>query len=317
MGRGVATHLGWDVSDFLGDADFWASQIHTDDRERTLSCLAGLSVNDHCRMEYRFRQEDGSCRWIGDAVRLERDACGKPARIVGCWTDVTASRAAGQTPGRDEERFRTIFDNMAETYYRVGPDGLVTMVSPAVGTLLGFTPDEAVGLELAGLYADPEGRGKFLAAVAAGNGSVRDYRAELRRKDGSTVWVSTNARYVRDAAGDVPDMIGKPPVFVNHDDRWQLARPFGHGDIGFHFAADAVIGFGLGGEAGIVGCDHGRFRAGAFEQRKNRRGRGRASGRLHEVLEKCPSGLLAMDVIVIKIDELIVHLSLSQFCVPG
>src|SRR5690606_8744566 len=50
------------------------------------------------------------------------------------------------------------------------------------------------------LYVDPDRRSAFMAEIEA-HDIVRGFEAEIRRKDGSTRWISENARAVRDLSG--------------------------------------------------------------------------------------------------------------------
>jgi len=72
--------------------DKWWSSVHPDDRQL-------LSKNDHeykegeresHSMEYRIYHKDGTMKWVLDrGVVIERNAKGKPVRIVGTHTDIT------------------------------------------------------------------------------------------------------------------------------------------------------------------------------------------------------------------------------------
>jgi len=115
---------------------------------------------------------------------------------------------AEQQLNASEARYRSIVENMVETFYRTDHDGKVVMVSPAVGELLGYTPEEAIGIEAVSLYADPERHDKFLLALADSDGRLHNYQTELRCKDGSTLWVSTTAQYFRDDEGRVAGIEG-------------------------------------------------------------------------------------------------------------
>ncbi len=205
---GITALLGWEPADFLNDPGFWACHVHPADKERAIAGFSSLLQSNHYRHAYRFQHKDGSYRWLDDVLRLERDASGDPNRIVGCWIVIGPKRQAEQAPNESEAHFRSIIENMAETFYRTDLDGRITIASPAAEELLGYTPDEAIGLELASLYVDPEGRAMFLEALAQNDGFVRDYQAALRHKNGSTVWVSTNSKYVRDGGGNIVGVEG-------------------------------------------------------------------------------------------------------------
>ena len=52
------------------------------------------------------------------------------------------------------------------------------------------------------LYVLPERRAEFIIAMAE-NGTVTNFESQVRRKDGSVIWISENARAVRDDSGNV------------------------------------------------------------------------------------------------------------------
>ncbi|HWR87806.1 MAG TPA: PAS domain S-box protein, partial [Acidiferrobacterales bacterium] len=102
-----------------------------------------------------------------------------------------------------ERELRTILDNMQDTYYRTDQDGLIVRASESATQLLGYAPDEVLGLRLADFYVDADGRERLLAALKAAGGTLRNYEVALRHRTGSVRWVSTNAQYVRAADGNV------------------------------------------------------------------------------------------------------------------
>ncbi len=83
-----ATHDGW-----------WETQLHPDDRQRTVAGLAVMATEDFCTQEYRIRRKDGTYCWILDNRRVFRDAQGRPAEAVGSWTDISDRKSL-------EEQFR-------------------------------------------------------------------------------------------------------------------------------------------------------------------------------------------------------------------
>ena len=91
-----------------------------------------------------------------------------------------------------------ILDNLQDTYYRTDINGFVSFASQSVIHLLGYTPDEVVGKKLSDLYRYSEDREIFLKNLQNSGGHVEQYEAIMRHKDGSDVWVSTNAHFLRD-----------------------------------------------------------------------------------------------------------------------
>lgn len=102
---------------------------------------------------------------------------------------------------RSERELSSILENMQDTLYRTDLEGRLTWVSPSLEQLLGYRPEEVLGVPLADFYIEADGRTRFLQALAEAGGGVRNYEAPLRHKDGFAVWVSTNAQYYFDDQG--------------------------------------------------------------------------------------------------------------------
>jgi diguanylate cyclase (GGDEF)-like protein/PAS domain S-box-containing protein len=132
---------------------------------------------------------------------------GEPS-ILGVFQDITKSKLAAQRIRASERELNGILENMQDTYYRTDLDGCVVRASPSVEKLLQFSQDEVLGMRLANLYVDPAGRDMLLTALRENGGAVHGWEALLRRKDGSTVWVSTNAQYYHDEQGNVAGVEG-------------------------------------------------------------------------------------------------------------
>ncbi|QJE74302.1 PAS domain-containing sensor histidine kinase [Aerophototrophica crusticola] len=91
-----------------------------------------------------------------------------------------------------------------EGIFTTTPDGRFVSANPALVRLLGFRDEGDLVSTLRDtarqLYVDPHRREAFVRAVLEG-GSVTGFAAEVRRKDGSTLWMELTARAVRDVAG--------------------------------------------------------------------------------------------------------------------
>ena len=86
-------------------------------------------------------------------------------------------------------------------YYRASLDGRVLAASSAMIEIFGYDSiDDIIGVEISSCYVEPDGRARFLAALAEGNGIVDDFQAEMLGPRGK-FWVSTAARLVLDGAG--------------------------------------------------------------------------------------------------------------------
>ena len=70
---------------------FWASHIHSEDRERVLTSLKAVlgGARNDWSDEYRFMRADGSQAQVVDQGLVIRDAEGAPVRMLGSMVDVT------------------------------------------------------------------------------------------------------------------------------------------------------------------------------------------------------------------------------------
>lgn len=98
-----------------------------------------------------------------------------------------------------------LFRRLPVALYRSAPDGALLAANPALAELLGYDSvaelsDQVPTVE--SFYVDPARRKAWLEQISAW-GEVLDFEIELRRRDGTTVWVQDNARGVHDDDGDL------------------------------------------------------------------------------------------------------------------
>jgi PAS domain S-box-containing protein len=89
--------LGFAEHDIGPGADEWEKRIHPEDRARVRAALAA-HLKDQAvpyAAEHRLRCKDGGWKWVlGHGMVVRRDAAGKPLRVIGTHTDLTARRQA-------------------------------------------------------------------------------------------------------------------------------------------------------------------------------------------------------------------------------
>jgi PAS domain S-box-containing protein len=79
---------GYDVSAALAPG-WWGSRIHDDDQQLVMDAFQAPNRQDCQVLNLRFRHRDGHYVWLRDQSRLIRDAAGRPAEIIGSWSDIT------------------------------------------------------------------------------------------------------------------------------------------------------------------------------------------------------------------------------------
>jgi PAS domain S-box-containing protein len=120
--------------------------------------------------------------------------------------DMTARRQVEEALQQADDKYRAIIENAAEGFFQSTPDGKLLAINRAFATMHGFaSPEECMAAVhdcAHQFYTDPGHRAELRRRLET-QGEVRGFENQTRRKDGSMIWVSTNARVVRDAEGRV------------------------------------------------------------------------------------------------------------------
>jgi len=111
ISQNLEKQVGFTPEEFLADPGFWASHLHPDDVLEVLKNMEGLFGHGSHVHEYRFRQRDGSYRWMRDECRLIRDAAGAPVEVLGYWVDITERKESEIALQDSEEQYRALFDS--------------------------------------------------------------------------------------------------------------------------------------------------------------------------------------------------------------
>ena len=125
---------------------------------------------------------------------------------ISCEVPVAAHWLEEAAVGDGDSHYRSIFENAVEGIYQTTVDGRYLRVNPALARMYGFeTPEQLIAsfTDIAGqLYVDPTRRDDF-ARIMARDGVIKDFQAQVYRRDRSIIWIEENARCVRNRYGRI------------------------------------------------------------------------------------------------------------------
>ncbi len=115
-----------------------------------------------------------------------------------------------------DERFRELWDGVPVGAYRLGVRGVFTAANMTLVQLLGYEHRaDVIGMDSGSLYVDAVDREAW-STLMKKDGQVMDFETEIRHRDGSTMWVRSHTRALRDADcglvgyhGTVEDITGR------------------------------------------------------------------------------------------------------------
>jgi len=104
---------------------------------------------------------------------------------------------------RAEEKYRGIFENAVEGIGRTTPEGLILAANPAMARMLGYdSPEDLIDSvpNIGRIYIDKGLRAEILSMMEREE-AIQGVEAQVRRKDGTPIWVLMNLPAVRDEQG--------------------------------------------------------------------------------------------------------------------
>src|SRR5277367_364394 len=174
-------------------------------KTEALTLSERASAGETVRANSRRRRSDGTLVDV-QIIAVPLMVNGRCTGSFAMYEDITERNAAALARREAEERLRLLFENAVEGIFQASVDGRLLSVNPALARMCGYaSPQEMIasGSDVsADFYADPQARLEFTRRMEA-DGAVERFEYQLRRKDGNKIWVSENARVVRDAAGKV------------------------------------------------------------------------------------------------------------------
>jgi PAS domain S-box-containing protein len=145
-------------------------------------------------LELEFLRKDGSTVWTEVNATFLREPNGRITDILAVVRDITGRKSVENSLRESEEKYRELVENVNDVIYAADTNGLVTYVSPALESLIGYSPNEVLGRSFGEfIYGEDLGRAaEGFQEVLAGVLKQREYR--LVSKSGEIRCVLTSSK---------------------------------------------------------------------------------------------------------------------------
>ena len=181
-----------------GGQKHWAPQVFSILMVGYERMITGLGDNTKTENSDTIRPGDGS------SESAPRHRPRSPMGRIRCWVrrllhrDDLPSEAAIL-----ESRYQRLFDRVPMALYLTSPDGSILDANPAMVELLGYRDRQSLlQLNAYDIFVDREVRSSQVDRIEETD-LIRGYELQLRRFDGSLIWVLDYARAERDPTGRV------------------------------------------------------------------------------------------------------------------
>lgn len=206
LGQGCRELTGYEASDFLTDNTItWEAATHPEYRKTVREIIdQAVITRQKFVIEYQFVRASGEIIWISERGCPLYDESGKVEAIEGFLQNITSQKQSQLAAYEAETRYRSIFENVAEGIYQTSPDGQYLNFNPALVKIYGYESADELRTAITDinrqLYVESGKRGEFVALMSS-FGIVKNFEAQAYHKSGEIIWISENAREVRDQHG--------------------------------------------------------------------------------------------------------------------
>jgi PAS domain S-box-containing protein len=185
--------LGYPVTAWLSEPDFYHDHIHPEDHERVMDlCREMVREKRSRQFDFRMIGADGRTLWLRNAVSVIAED-GQSPILRGLMLDITERRKIMDSVRKSEAKFRSYIEFAPIGVSVVDHAGRYVEVNRTGASMLGYSEAELIGRSITDLMP-PEYRETGLHSFE----KLKEVGSAMReslivRKDGSRAWVSLQA----------------------------------------------------------------------------------------------------------------------------
>ncbi|HKJ38065.1 MAG TPA: PAS domain S-box protein, partial [Anaerolineales bacterium] len=196
--------LGYPVSRWLEEPNFWAEHIHPDDRETAVNfCVEQTRAMSAHEFEYRMISLDGEAVWLRDVVTIIKEG-DQPVKLRGLMIDITERKKADE---RLHQLSLAVEQNPASVVI-TDLGGKIKYVNPKFTQVTGYTLEETFGKTpriLKSGETSLEEYKKLWDTITSGN--VWHGEFHNRKKNGELFWEDAMIAPMTDESGRITHFV--------------------------------------------------------------------------------------------------------------
>jgi PAS domain S-box-containing protein len=141
--------------------------------------------------EFRGKKKDGSSTWIEQSTRIIRDSNGSVKEYRNVVRDVSERIHARDELAMREKRFRALIEESSDVVALVTREGIFSYISPSIIRVLGYAPDELIGMSALALIhpLDLEFINRLFGELLCEPLKIAAAEIRYKGKNGSWRWI--------------------------------------------------------------------------------------------------------------------------------
>ena len=154
--------------------------------------------------EKRFVRRDGSLIWTRRTMSTACDEFGNPKYVISVVEDITERKKAEEALRASEQLLTATFSQAGVGIFVTSLDSRYLQVNDKYCEMIGYTRAELLGMSISEVNT-PEDIDEVLAnrnRMLSGQSTHASRERQVRRRDGSRVWVAHSTTLIRDDSGE-------------------------------------------------------------------------------------------------------------------
>jgi PAS domain S-box-containing protein len=157
--------------------------------------------------ESKVRAQDGTDRDVIFRKNIITNQEGTKLGIIGLIEDVTEYKKAREELIETELKYKKMFENVQDVFYRTNLNGIITEISPSIARYSKYVHTDIIGQPIEDFYVNPADRELLLHEIQE-KGEALDFEVLLKGLNNQAIYSSVNAHFTYDDAGNVTGIEG-------------------------------------------------------------------------------------------------------------